>query len=251
MLACKGLKLQSHDSDPYPTLLRSLLTYLVWNVQVLLFPRLSITTTNVYSPYIQPYGLLAKFKFSHIITKNLSMRALLANDVYIVCLHFCFFIHLRMKYCKYSCLVQNTRMNSPSKTSRFADNVMRENSITVSLCFFQRQSKGLVKCTFVAQCTLAICTAERGSDTTAVPASSALHAPPRRGKELERSIQISPVCSHPSSPASASQSRSYFVFVFCAASPGTQMQFADSKTVEAHGLIFEIESYSLAHRASI
>lgn len=48
-----------------------------------------------------------------------------------------------------------------------------------------------------------------------------------RGKEPARSIQISPVCSHPSPPASASQSRSYFVLLFCAASPGTQMQSAD------------------------
>lgn len=159
------------------------------------------------------------------------------------------FIHLRMKYCEYSCLVQNTWTNSPSKTSCFADNVMRENSITVSLCFFPRQSKGtfVVQC---SQCTLAICTAEHGSDTTALPAYPACLPPPRRGKELERSIQISPVCSHPSSPASASQSRSYFVFLFCAASPGTQMQSADSKMAEAHSLVFEIQPYSVYYRAS-
>lgn len=174
------------------------------------------------------------------------------TSTYISCISVSF-IHLRMKYCKFSCLVQNTRTNSPSKTSCFADNVMRENSITVSLCFFPRQSKGLVKCTFVvqcSQCTLAICTTERGSDTTALPASPAGLATPLRGKELERSIQISPVCSHPSSPASASQSRSYFVFLFRAASPGTQMQSADSKMAETHSLPFQIQPYFVTHKAS-
>uniref|UniRef100_A0A2H1V2R4 SFRICE_018588 n=1 Tax=Spodoptera frugiperda TaxID=7108 RepID=A0A2H1V2R4_SPOFR len=96
----------------------------------------------------------------------------------------------------------------------------------------------------------AICTAERGSDTTALPPSRAPPAPRGRGKELERSIQISPICSHPSSPASASQSRSYFVFLFCAASPGTQMQSADSKTANAYTFAFEIQLYFWRHKAS-
>lgn len=78
--------------------------------------------------------------------------------------------------------------------------------------------------------------------------NSVLSPPPRparggRAKELARSIQISPVCSHPSPPASASQSRSYFVLLFCAASPGTQMQSADFQTAYAPPLLLPFERY--------
>lgn len=119
------------------------------------------------------------------------------------------------------------------ETSCFADNVMRANSI-ILLCFVFLYKKQTMsdkssdgKCTFVVQCTLPICTwtVVSSSDTTLVRGLS----PPAysRGKEPARSIQISPVCSHPSPPASASQSRSYFVLLFCAASPGIQMHSTD------------------------
>lgn len=109
---------------------------------------------------------------------------------------------------------------------------MRANSITRRsfVIFSSQKTEALIKTVMesahlLLNCTLPICTVERVSDKTADPPPS-----PRRGKEPARSIQIFPVCSHPSAPASASQSRSYFVLLFCAASPGTQMQSADFGT---------------------
>lgn len=95
---------------------------------------------------------------------------------------------------------------------------MRANSIIPrSFVFLAKQTGALIKTVMETAhllcSTLPICTAERGSDT-ARPRGSArsISLADCRGKESARSIQISPVCSHPSPTPTRQRLAVSFIF---------------------------------------
>lgn len=94
---------------------------------------------------------------------------------------------------------------------------MRANSIIPrSFVFLAKQTGALIKTVMETAhllcSTLLICTAERGSDTARPAGPLAASLADCRGKEPARSIQISPVCSHPSPTPTRQRLAVSFIF---------------------------------------